>query len=86
MNSDEALNRIEEKVRNAIQQVKIPYGSIGDQDSLQYVDNKIFYPSYVEVGFTDDLSATVEGRIWKYYNSHNTDSARIKYLNSNATS
>lgn len=69
LNSDEALNRIEEKVRNAIQQVKIPYGSIYNQDSLQYVDNKIFYPSYVEVGFTITPGlvppevSTVEGRI-----------------------
>lgn len=84
LNSEKALNRIEEKVRNAIQQVKIPYGSIYNQDSLQYVDNKVFYPSFIEVGLTDTYSATIEGRIWKYYNDHNTNSARIKQLNSNA--
>lgn len=49
LNSDKALNRIEEKVRNAIQQVKVPYGAIYNKDSLQYVDNKIFYPSCEEV-------------------------------------
>lgn len=84
LNSDEALNRIEEKVRNAIQQVKIPYGSVYNRDSLLYVDNKVFYPSYLEVGFTGDYVLTVEGRIWKYYNDNNSNSTRIKNLNSNA--
>lgn len=63
LNSTEALNRIEEKVRNVIQQVKIPYGAIYNQDSLQYVDNKVFYPSHTEIGLTDRTPDTVEGRL-----------------------
>ena len=87
------LNLIDDKVKSAIKQVKLPYrkngGSGGtDQSGVNGLSAKIFLLSGYEVGFTtsDDQYFPVDGAKLDYFTaSSGGKSKRIAYYNGSAT-
>lgn len=82
---DTFVNLFDSDIRDAIKEVNLPYTE--DSSNIDHVDliAKVFPLSYVEVGFSGDTNAPIEGGVLDYFKNA-ADSKRIGYLNKSAAS
>ncbi len=82
---DTFVNLFDSDIRDAIKEVNLPYTE--DSSNIDHVAllAKVFPLSYVEVGFSGDTYAPIEGGVLDYFKNA-TDAKRIGYLNKSAAS
>jgi hypothetical protein len=74
------LKGFSQKIQNAITMPDLP---CHDNTTAKILNDKIWLPSYTEVGYNGSQYAPVEGSVFDYYNGA-FDSKRIKKFNNNA--
>lgn len=74
------LKGFSQKIKNAITMPDLP---CHDNSTPKTLNDKIWLPSYTEVGYTAGQYSPVEGSVFDYYNGA-TNSKRIKKFNNNA--